>query len=532
MNAHRLAATFSGGSASLARLLLGGCLVASAGACADTTASSEFTMPVITALSPDTAVVGTSRLTVTINGTGFGAPTYVIWEGVERRTTVVSSTHLTVTLDSADMARASVATVTVINPLPGGRSEPATFPVLNPLPAIEETSTLGATAGSAGFVLSVDGSGFIPESVARWNGEARPTTYVDPWRLDVRIDAADVASPGTGAVTVVNPSLGGGESAPVHLRVRPLPASTLTSLVTVELPSWGMGYAADRLYLLVDGSAPGVGNTLTRVDPATGTMEASVPAGGRVDRLAMAHDGSYAYVSLPDERGVRRFLLPSMAADLWIQLPDRVRDMKVLPWAPRSLLLATTKTGSSIHGPFGEAGVYDDGVRRPGVLGTSAPPDSSFFGAAVDVFAMRSRPGIAYAKTSALFELSLTSFGIRRVRHLGELPGLGQLIWSEGGRVYGQGGAVVDPVRASVIGNVGDNLGVWADVPTGRIFLHRPGRVEVYDLNTLEHLAQIPVPGLSSLFWTPAEPLRWGADGLALLSNDRVFILRTPLLLQ
>ena len=41
--------------------------------------------------------------------------------------------------------------------------------------------TTGAGSGSGGFTLVITGSGFVPESVLQWNGQARTTTYDSPW---------------------------------------------------------------------------------------------------------------------------------------------------------------------------------------------------------------------------------------------------------------------------------------------------------------------------------------------------------------
>jgi len=60
-------------------------------------------------------------------------------------------------------------------------------------------------AGTAGFTLTVNGSGFLNGfSSVRWNGAARTTTYVSPTQLTATITAADIAASGTASVTVVN----------------------------------------------------------------------------------------------------------------------------------------------------------------------------------------------------------------------------------------------------------------------------------------------------------------------------------------
>ncbi len=72
--------------------------------------------------------------------------------------------------------------------------------------------TLSATAGDAGFTLTVNGSGFVSDSVVQWNGASRTTTYVSATQLTAAIPATDIAAAGTASVTVFNPAPGGGTS--------------------------------------------------------------------------------------------------------------------------------------------------------------------------------------------------------------------------------------------------------------------------------------------------------------------------------
>ncbi len=85
----------------------------------------------------------------------------------------------------------------------------------NPVPVLAAISPNTAVAGSGPLTLALTGSGFIPASDVRWNGTSLPgVTYVSPTSLTVTIPAAHLTSPGTAAVTVVNPSPGGGTSSP------------------------------------------------------------------------------------------------------------------------------------------------------------------------------------------------------------------------------------------------------------------------------------------------------------------------------
>ncbi len=79
---------------------------------------------------------------------------------------------------------------------------------------------VSAAPGSAGFTLTVNGSGFATDAVVNWNGSPRTTTFISGSKLEATINAADVAHVGTRLVTVVNPAPGGGKSNVVYFPVR------------------------------------------------------------------------------------------------------------------------------------------------------------------------------------------------------------------------------------------------------------------------------------------------------------------------
>ena len=77
--------------------------------------------------------------------------------------------------------------------------------------------------GSAGFELTLSGTGFVSSSVVNWNGSARSTTFVNSSQLTASILASDIAKPGSGQVTVVSPGPGGGTSNTIPFEVtRPI----------------------------------------------------------------------------------------------------------------------------------------------------------------------------------------------------------------------------------------------------------------------------------------------------------------------
>lgn len=68
------------------------------------------------------------------------------------------------------------------------------------------------------FMLTLNGTGFAPKAVLKWNGSPRATLVLSSSKLRAKINAADVARTGTASLTVVNP--GGVASNVIFLPVR------------------------------------------------------------------------------------------------------------------------------------------------------------------------------------------------------------------------------------------------------------------------------------------------------------------------
>lgn len=96
-----------------------------------------------------------------------------------------------------------------------------------PAPTIAGLNPASATAGGPAFTLAVNGANFVNDSVVRWNGANRTTTYVNATQLSAQITAADIATAGTANVTVFTPAPGGGTSNTATFTVNnPVPAIT------------------------------------------------------------------------------------------------------------------------------------------------------------------------------------------------------------------------------------------------------------------------------------------------------------------
>jgi hypothetical protein len=125
-------------------------------------ALAQNPIPMVTApLVPGQKNPGSPAFTLTVNGNGFVSGATVNWNGNARTTTFFSNKQLTASINAADVATASTASITVVNPAPGGgRSNVAYFQVA-------KTAT---TAGFSKLDYNTDSS---PQDVttADFNGD-------------------------------------------------------------------------------------------------------------------------------------------------------------------------------------------------------------------------------------------------------------------------------------------------------------------------------------------------------------------------
>jgi len=102
----------------------------------------------------------------------------------------------------------------------------------NPSPHVSSISPMSVNADSPGFTLSVNGSGFAPQSVVELNGNPRATIFLSGGLLTTMILPSDILFPGTITVLVVTPAPGGGTSNSETLTINPVnsPVPVVTSI--------------------------------------------------------------------------------------------------------------------------------------------------------------------------------------------------------------------------------------------------------------------------------------------------------------
>ena len=93
------------------------------------------------------------------------------------------------------------------------------FESFYPVASISSFNPENWGAGAGAFILTINGSNFVADSVVKWNGAERVTTFVSNNQIKAQILASDVQTIGQYPVTVTNPQPGGGSSAPSNFTI-------------------------------------------------------------------------------------------------------------------------------------------------------------------------------------------------------------------------------------------------------------------------------------------------------------------------
>ncbi len=240
-------------------------------------------VPALSSLVPSSTTVGGAAFTLTVNGSNFVAGAVVNWNGAARTTSFVNAGQVTAQITAADISAQGTASVTVINPAPGGGTSNAlTFTITSAAPTVTTLNPNTAVAGSSGFTLTVNGSGFLNGCTVLWNGAARTTTFGTANQVTATIPANDVAVVGNAQVTVQNP--GGGTSTAATFTVT-AGAVLPTNPVLAYLPHvpFGGGFRTKITIVNATNAAnSGVVNFISQAGAQVASVQWSAAAGGTV----------------------------------------------------------------------------------------------------------------------------------------------------------------------------------------------------------------------------------------------------------
>jgi hypothetical protein len=492
-------------------------------------------VPAIVSLSPNSATAGAAAFTLTITGENFLSSSTVQWNGISRVATFTSSTQLQAQITAADIASSGLATVSVTNPAPGGgNSGSAEFSITatsNPAPSLGSVSPSTVSAGSSEFILTLNGSNFIPASTIQWNGSVLATIYLSESQLEAEIPATNVATFGFAEVMVVNPAPGGGASAPVVFSIAYGP--TVVNQAANDLV-WDA--TRQLIYLAVPSLAASNGNSITVLDPTTGSIKSSQFAGSEPSRLAISGDDQFLYAGIEGSSSVQRFTLPNLTPDIQYFLgadpvsgPYAAFDVQVAPGLPHTT--AVSRGPDNLAGADGGMVIYDDVTARPKIAhGTY---DSQQWASDTTIYANNSE-----VTNFDLYALYVSTSGVAQSKdYPNEFSNFYISIHYDSGTklIYTDDGYVINPSNGQQVGSFqAAGLMIPDSTLNSAFFLGQTANqsgtpnftIEELDLTTFAPVAEIVVPNVQGY---PLHFIRWGGNGLAFNDNaGYVYVLNSP----
>ncbi len=175
-------------------------VAASAGTSASVTYSIVVAVPTITSINPTSAISGDNGFQLTVTGTNFSPTSIVNVNGVPRSTTQNINGALVTNVSTTEIASAGTLQITVTDN--GATSAATPLPVL--APQITQVTPAAITAGVLSQDIVVTGTSFLPTSTIVFKGNSLVTTLNSDGTLSATINGADLITPGSYALNVIN----------------------------------------------------------------------------------------------------------------------------------------------------------------------------------------------------------------------------------------------------------------------------------------------------------------------------------------
>ncbi len=395
-------------------------------------------------------------------------------------------------------------------------------------------------AGTATFTLTVNGTGFNADSTVNLGSAAMSTTYVSSTQLTANVTAAAIANYGWAAVTVSNPTPGGGVSSVVPL--------TIYDLVNVPANSILFDPYGQSLYATVPSTATGItANSVVAINPLTGAVGTPVAVGSQPTVMAETSDGNYLYIGLSGADSLAQFNLLTRSVAATIPISYASQNTPALSLAAMPGTDTTLAIGISAFAE--QFAIFDVN----GTTGSFRPNVSGIYNGVNPVFASPTQLYAYDSETSGaeFYRYSINANGLTLIdgTTLDGMGGFSGGFQFANGLVYGGAGGIANPATTpplqvqtlpgidfSGYGIAGYSVGVAADPSLQKDFLMLENTAGTwayglarYDLTTYLPEAVLDMPVSASGVESAWTMQRFGQDGLAMLSYDSIGV-STPVI--
>ncbi len=397
----------------------------------------------------------------------------------------------------------------------GGLAEIVVSPgaPLNPIPTVKQafnpfTVARALPEGSPDSTISVQGTGFVPGSVALWNGQPRTTTYSTPQALTMSVTAADLASYGEYNISVQNPGPGGGASASVPFAV--------VRTLNVKANTLVFDVFRNKFYAAMASGDAQYPNTIVTIDPATGVISNPIAVNMDPRNLIITGDGSSLYFSTLNgsTATIQRIALDSNTLTTVFSNTGQfgsfisVGGLAAVPGRPDSIVVYNNGFSGSLF-------ALDNGIQRPGVvplgLISQGTPVTLAFDSSLNLYTQGQR-------------FAVNGSGVSVAAAAAAVPNGGTAFNFDGGHIFYFGGAISNATtyqqeaQLQESGSIGaflyEGLG---DASAERAYYRGFGlnanyAITIFETQGYQQVAQIDLTN-------PTQIIHWDTDKLAVVDS-------------
>ncbi len=403
-------------------------------------------------------------------------------------------------------------------------------------PIISSISPASATAGSSPVDITIQGSGFTPNEIVVLNNYDRvTTTFVNSTQLKAQLVIP--TSPALGILTVAdlsNPSVvSNGVS---FATVGKLPAGVTLNALNISGRGLAWNQNTQKLYVSIAPWSVANGNSIMELDPsslATGAVH-NVP--GSPGTMRISDDGQYLYVGVDDLGRVARFLLPSFNSDISWALGANSQfglyfalDLQV---APGQTHTTAVSLGSfqSIPTSIGGVKIFDDSTARSQTVpGFSKPGGGLFDSLQWGTNAAALYAGDMETTDGDFYQLAASASGVSLLKDEPNFLYFGQRIHFDAGtgRIYSDGGQVIDTASNKLLGSFGAGGLCVVDSSQHRVYFlgqttDQTGTesytIEAFDQQSMQAIGSLALQNIG--VYPPFDFIRWGTNGFAILAPN------------
>jgi hypothetical protein len=285
------------------------------------------------------------------------------------------------------------------------------------------------------------------------------------------------------------------------------------------------------IYASVPSTAgPGLGNTITTIQPTGGTIGPSTFVGSEPNALAISSDASAVYVGLDGAAAVARWNPATGVASPQFALgsssftgPYFAEDIAVVPGDPNSIAVSRRNQGFS---PRHEGvAIYTNGSMMPNTTANHTGSNRIEFSDDPSLLLGYNNETTEYG----FRRMAVNSSGVSVTNTTQNvIQGFGVDIEYDAGRIYATSGRVVDPTTSTILGTFASS-GLVEAVPSLGVVFFLEGTsgsirtLKMFDLGTYVLLDSKTISGISG---TPSSLISWGDSGLAFrTSGSQVYLI-------